>query len=74
MSAKVVALPVSAEAMSRLTTLAGSVTIDTLQRAELALEAALHPARASTLIAMYFAPGTTAAERERILQLLEARQ
>ncbi len=71
MSARVKVLPVSAEAMSRLTALASEVTIDQLQRAELAVEEIYHPMSSSMLIDLLFHTADPV-ERERLLRQLEA--
>lgn len=66
---QVVPLPVSAEAMSRLSALAGDVTIATLQRGELALQELLAPWSSSCLIALLAT--AEGAEREAIIHALE---
>lgn len=71
MSIRPAPLLVSAEAMSRITALSDHVTIDMLQRAELAVQDVLTPLSASMLIDQFFHTADPL-ERERIVQLLEA--
>lgn len=70
-SAAILPFPLAA-ARATIAAEAAGVTLEQLQRAELAVAAALAPPRRSTLIAQLAA--ATGAEREAILRQLEARK